>query len=236
MNSTDAGWKKITGFQRGIVKAHSDFGRCKIFWPAVMHREWNDDDKIDSLPDAEQATSLFMFGSSNSSNNGNGVFSYPEIGSIVWGFFENGDPNHPVYFAGTMMANDENNNVYGLIKNKQESIFNLQTDNGTLTVTINDDTSWVSISQKKSAESNEKDASITLFKDGGITIDAPNADVRINARNIVLNASNAITILSQNMTNVDSFGTTSVMATGHARFIGRKGAFVSGSKDNKSYT
>jgi len=235
MDTTDAGWKKITGFQRGIVKAHSNFGRCKIYWPAAMPAEWNKDDNVDNLPDAEQATSLFMFGSANDSNNGNGVFSYPEIGSIVWGFFENGDSNHPVYFAGTMMANEENKNVYSRVQNKQESVFNLQTNNGTLTVTINDDTSWISISQKKSAESNEGDASITLFKDGGITINAPNADVRINARNIVLNASNTTTVLSQNMTNVDSRGTTSVMATGYAQFVGRKGAFISGSQDNYTY-
>ena len=30
------------------------------------------------------------------------MFSYPNIGAIVWCFFENGDHNRPVYFASTL--------------------------------------------------------------------------------------------------------------------------------------
>lgn len=39
-----------------------------------------------SLPSAEQAAPLF-----GGTYNGNGMFSYPNIGSIVWVFFENCD-------------------------------------------------------------------------------------------------------------------------------------------------
>jgi len=38
------------------------------------------------IPPAEQAASLFA-----GTNNGSGVFTYPNIGSIVWCFFANND-------------------------------------------------------------------------------------------------------------------------------------------------
>lgn len=40
-----------------------------------------------------------MFGGTN---KGNGMFSYPNIGSVVWCFFQNGDQNFPVFFAATL--------------------------------------------------------------------------------------------------------------------------------------
>ena len=46
------------------------------------------------LPDAEPASPIF-----GGSNDGKGMFSYPNIGSVVWCFFQNGDQNYPVYFA-----------------------------------------------------------------------------------------------------------------------------------------
>jgi len=52
----------------------------------VYPDEWNDYEKVDKLPSAEQASSL-AFGAVK----GNGMFSYPNIGSVVWCFFERGD-------------------------------------------------------------------------------------------------------------------------------------------------
>lgn len=86
---------KLTGFFRGQVKKHCSDGKCKIFIPGVYPDECLENFNL--IPDAEQAAPLF-----GGVNNGNGMFSYPNIDSIVWCFFENGDHNRPVYFASTL--------------------------------------------------------------------------------------------------------------------------------------
>ena len=54
-------------------------------------------DNPDTIPDAEQAGPLF-----GGINSGNGCFSYPNIGAVVWCMFQNGDQNYPVYFASRL--------------------------------------------------------------------------------------------------------------------------------------
>lgn len=86
---------RVSGFYRGIVKKHLTHGRCKIYIPSVYSQKY--EENPDKLPTAEQASPLFA-----GVNAGNGCFSYPNIGSIVWCFFENDDANYPVYFAATL--------------------------------------------------------------------------------------------------------------------------------------
>lgn len=78
--------QKLTGFYRGTVLKHLSNGKCKIWVPGVYPAEWNSYGNADLIPSAEQASPI-AFGA----NHGNGVFSYPNIGSIVWCFFERGD-------------------------------------------------------------------------------------------------------------------------------------------------
>jgi len=87
---------KLIGFYRGKVLARSKNGKgfLKVFIPGVYPEEFNNLDKATNLPDCEQASPLF-----GGCNDGNGMFSYPNEGSVVWCFFQNGDPNFPVYFA-----------------------------------------------------------------------------------------------------------------------------------------
>jgi len=92
--STDYGLR-YDGFYRGIVVQHCDHGKCKVFIPTVYAQEYADDPN--KLPLAEQASPLF-----GGTNNGNGMFSYPNIGTVVWCFFQDGDINLPVYFAATL--------------------------------------------------------------------------------------------------------------------------------------
>lgn len=86
---------KLTGFYRGIVIQHCTHGYCKIWIPSVYADSQKD--APETLPIAEQASGIF-----GGTNTGSGVFSYPNIGSIVWCFFANGDQNYPVYFAVTL--------------------------------------------------------------------------------------------------------------------------------------
>ena len=86
---------KLNGFFRGKVIKHLKHGKCKVWIPSIYDPEW--ETQPDMLPDAEQAAPLFA-----GSNHGNGCFSYPNIGAIVWCFFQNGDQNYPVIFASTL--------------------------------------------------------------------------------------------------------------------------------------
>lgn len=87
---------KLQGFYRGkvIKRSQSKHGYLKIYIPGVYPEDSQTNWQL--LPDAEPAMPLFA-----GCNNGNGMFSYPNIGSIVWCFFMNGDQNLPVYFAAT---------------------------------------------------------------------------------------------------------------------------------------
>ena len=71
---------KLFGFYRGQVLKHCSQGKCKLWIPSVYPIEWRNNP--DMIPDAEQAAPLF-----GGSFAGNGVFSWPDIGSIVWCFF-----------------------------------------------------------------------------------------------------------------------------------------------------
>lgn len=70
------------GFYRGLVLKHLRNGMCKIWIPGVYPAELSSYEEADKLPSAEQASPI-AFGA----NGGNGVFSYPNIGSVVWCFF-----------------------------------------------------------------------------------------------------------------------------------------------------
>lgn len=70
------------GFYRGLVLKHLRNGMCKIWIPGIYPAELSSYEEADKLPSAEQASPI-AFGT----NGGNGVFSYPNIGSVVWCFF-----------------------------------------------------------------------------------------------------------------------------------------------------
>lgn len=70
------------GMYRGIVLKHLSHGKCKVWVPGVYPDDWQYLENADCLPDAEQASPI-SFGT----NKGLGVFSYPNINSVVWVFF-----------------------------------------------------------------------------------------------------------------------------------------------------
>lgn len=81
---------KYYGFYRGTVVQQLTNGFCKIRIPGVLAY-----DDVDKLPPAESATDIA------GGTGKNGTFSYPDVNSTVWCFFEQGDVNRPVYFAGS---------------------------------------------------------------------------------------------------------------------------------------
>ena len=92
----------LAGVYRGKVLQHLSHGYCKIMIHGVYPAEW--EQFPENLPRAEQASPIFA-----GTNNGNGTFSYPNIGSTVWCMFANGDQNYPIYFAAALGGQ----NAYG---------------------------------------------------------------------------------------------------------------------------
>lgn len=89
---------KLFGMYRGIVKKHLENGVLKVFVPGVFPEQWST--QPDMLPDAEMVVPIF-----GGNNNGNGVFSYPNIGAVVVCQFLNGDQNLPIVIGATQGGN-----------------------------------------------------------------------------------------------------------------------------------
>lgn len=86
--------EKLTGIYRGKVVKHLENGLVKVYIPDIYPFEWAS--QPDKLPDAEIVVPMF-----GGNNNGNGVFSYPNIGAIVVCQFLNGDQNLPIVIGAT---------------------------------------------------------------------------------------------------------------------------------------
>ena len=84
---------KYFGFYRGTVMQCLNNGFCRIQVPDILECVNGD---VNTLPVAEQAQSI-----GGGANTNNGTFTYPELGSIVWCFFEGGNLERPVYFASS---------------------------------------------------------------------------------------------------------------------------------------
>lgn len=195
MQAYAPGCEKLQGFYRGIVLKHLSKGKCKIWIPTLHPKEWNSYEKADLLPDAEQASPL-SFGT----NEGLGIFSYPNIGSIVWCFFENGDQNLPVYFATSLggpkaisqwdvarcMAGNHPNDAYVHhieVKNSH-MYFN---EMGLVKIETHDNSS-------------ENTCTIIMDSDGNITLDSTSTIV-LNSKNIVINGSTQVDVTAPNIKN-----------------------------------
>lgn len=205
-----------TGFYRGKVLAHSDGGRCKIFWPGVSDEKFQN--SPDMLPDAEQASPLFA-----SAQEKDGLFFYPQIGSIVWGFFENGDVNFPVYFASSIGGGLDNvSKIYGSeVKgdlslsayNGEQSYNTAVLHLGSLKITFNGSDSSMKVESSidvNDPESKKKDRteSSIVFGKNGLSISS-NKTIKIEARDIEIEASKECTAKANSILNLYGGGKNS---------------------------
>lgn len=182
--------KKLYGCFRGTVLKHLSNGECKIWIPSVYPDELSAFENADKLPSAQQATSL-AFGASN----GNGVFSYPSIGTTVWCFFERGDQNFPVYFASTLggpkaakawdvsfaMRGQHPNDAY---------VHHIQLNN---THVYMSETGFVKIITNDTDFSNG--CTFVMDADGNITMNS-SGTIAMSAKNITINGSTRLNIVS----------------------------------------
>lgn len=196
MHQYAPGCEKLQGFYRGTVVKHLSKGKCKIWIPTIHPEEWNSYEKADLLPDAEQASPL-SFGT----NKGLGLFSYPNIGSIVWCFFENGDQNLPVYFAASLggpeaisqwdksrvMAGNYPNDAYVHhieVKNANIDIY----ETGTIVINTHD-------------AKNANYCTLTMDDAGNATLDT-SMTITLKTKSIVLDGSTQIDIKAPNVQEI----------------------------------
>lgn len=97
--------KKLSGFFMGKVVKHLSQGMCKVYIPGVYPPTL--EKEPDKLPDALQVAPMF-----GGSFKGNGVFSYPNLGSTVMCGFLNEDQNRPIYW-GVIQGGEDASNQYG---------------------------------------------------------------------------------------------------------------------------
>ena len=182
------------GNYRGTVRAHGDNGYCKIFFPGIYDNSYETKNAI-SLPWAEPAQPLFAGGAS-----GNGIFQYPDIGATVWGFFEGGNINRPVFFANTNNNKNkfvigENSIQYNNVVIKLEANNNVSvTTTGTVTVTS------PTITAKATTAINVNAPIINAVATNAINVNATTA-INVNAPAINV-TSPAVTIASP-QTNIN---------------------------------
>ena len=99
--------KKYVGMFKGRVISHLPDGYCKIWIPGIYPESWcgetsselkdcyNNDLVGPKLPNA--APTFIPVGGKGTQ----GLFAMPAINTTVWCFFENDDPNFPVYIASS---------------------------------------------------------------------------------------------------------------------------------------
>lgn len=94
---------KYYGCYRGEVLQLLNNGFCRIRIPSIL--EMIDGD-VNTLPVAEPAQNLGGGGDTL-----NGIFTYPDLNSIVWCFFEGGNIERPVYFATSNVRSTQWDNI-----------------------------------------------------------------------------------------------------------------------------
>lgn len=102
------------GIYLGKVIQHLSHGQLKVYIHGIYPAEW--ETNPDLLPICMQVTPQFA-----GSNNGNGVFSYPNIGSTVVCMFANGDQNLPLTI-GSLLGGMNAFGQYEWIKKPDEPI------------------------------------------------------------------------------------------------------------------
>lgn len=192
---------RYDGFYRGKVLKHLDKGLLKVFIYGVYPQSL--EAKADSLPTCEQAAPLFA-----GTNDGNGMFSYPNIGSTVWCFFQNGDYNFPVAFASTLGGGQ----AFSEYKIARPKVTEKDVENGTdayvhkINVKKSNITIWESgrieiVTFEDDSQTNN--SKIELDGKGNVKISST-TQVQIVSPVIKLDASSKIEFVTPNQTSVNA--------------------------------
>ena len=175
----------LDGLFRGIVRKQMSDGRVKVFVPGIHDPKFESDGNEDFLPNAE-----LMMPISAKSIDQSGTFCCPDVGAIVWVFFQNQDVNYPVVIGTTL------NSVPGFGKAmwnrcmRGKKYVKHLLKNGVAEVEL-DENGSIDITVKSHEGAAQDNGSM---KDCHITLDRTNVNSRIilDADDIILNCRNLL--------------------------------------------
>ena len=104
--------RKCFGIYFGTVLQHLTHGQLKVYVQGIYPEEWKT--QPDLLPICQQVVSQFA-----GSHEGNGLFSYPNIGATVVCMFANGDQNMPL-MVGSLLGGQNAFGQYEIVRTNDE--------------------------------------------------------------------------------------------------------------------
>lgn len=182
---------KLAGFFKGVVVKHLEHGKCKIWIPGVYPD--GADKEPDSLPDAIQVSPMF-----GGSCSGNGVFTYPNLGSVVICGFLNEDQNFPIYW-GTIQGGDNAKKQYADVRcdpsddsvksGDDARIHKIRVDHATIKIAESGQIEIKTFKDRKyctGKEQPDEGCQINISEDGVVNIKA-STQVCINTPDLMIN-------------------------------------------------
>lgn len=224
--------KRLDGFYRGLVIKHLSHGKVKIFVPGVHPAEYGATTDgqtypmADKLPDAEQISPIF-----GSCLSGNGIFSYPRIGSVVRCGFWNGDSNLP-WYDGACLGGDTSSAEFDKARCMAGSPPNdafvhvIKVKNSEILV---NEEGYITVSTANSGLS----CKVSIGSDGNILLDS-NATMSFHSKCISLSADTSIALQSGDSKLEVCPTTIKSSTTGTVRLVGENGV-VQKSSNSKRY-
>ncbi len=189
------------GFYRGKVVQRSSnrHGLLKIWIPGVYPQEWASQPSM--LPDAEPASPLFA-----GCNNGNGMFSYPNVGSTVWCFFQNDDQNFPVYFAATYGGTEAAGQFAACepLPDKEDGAYIHKICCGKTTILLTETGNMKIETRTVDSADNPKSVLLQLDQSGNLKIHA-STSIDIDAQDIRIVATNRLEVKSPTIETSTNF-------------------------------
>lgn len=194
-----------SGFYLGKVLKHLSYGRIKVWIPGIHEDKYKDKELWKELPTAVQVSPIFggVF-------KGNGMFSYPNIDSMVVCFFINKDQNYPAYFASVLNGKDDGtwdqwDQIFPDRATEGEShIHNINI--GQTYLTFHEDGSielcaWNRTDPTESKIILDKEGNVTIRGHKQLTLDAPTVEIK---------AIEQVKITSPSFTNINTKKNTTV--------------------------
>lgn len=225
---------QCSGFYRGKVlqRSSNKHGLLKIWIPGVYPEQFGSEPS--KLPDAEPAAPLFA-----GCNGGNGMFSYPNVGSTVWCFFQNNDQNFPVYFAATYGGTDAAGQYAACepLPDKSDGAYVHKIVCGKTTVLMSETGNLKLETRAVDAEDQPKTVLIEMDQSGNLKIQA-STSIQMTAADMLIAATNRLEVKSPvievttNYTGKGKNDNSIVMTTDSFKLDVERGRAVTHTKTN----
>lgn len=199
--------KTFPGLYRGKVVQHLNAGRLKVFIPGLYPDDW--ENKPQYLPVCEQCTPLFA-----GNVDGNGMFSYPNIGTTILCMFANNDQNYPIAIGAILggkpassQYNEARPNVTSETIKTGDDAFVHKINSKYTSIKI-----WESGRLEITVNGNEAGSTYAkIWMDGKGTIDIDaSQQISIHAPCVTIDADSSMAITTPTLTTINGISNTTI--------------------------